>query len=475
MTVTDLHRTPPALGARVQRSIGIALFIALALAGTVVAAVLTQQAAYDTAVIAIAMAMGAAVALALAVHRPVLFPFLAYIAAVPFDNLLQTGGGTITKFLGIASAIAFLLVMLDRRRTIAPPIAIVGWAAFLVWSVASLAWANDPAFGTQSLLQVCQLFVLCTIVATVRVRVAEIKPMMVAAVIGGVASSLYGVYMFTSGHISKSDALSQRLSISLGTHSFINADHFAGALVFPMAIALTGFLRLRSWGKVASGVAFLLLLTGVLVSATRGAVIALAVMGVYLAIVERRRIQLVMLAVLGLAASAAVPNIWLRFLDPEQGDLGGRSGLWKIAAAAFRQHWLAGAGTGNFRLAYRDAYLSVSQPGFFYHRWMEDSHNLIVNTSVELGVVGVILILAAWVLQFRTTERIPRTSVLGGVRSAIEAGTIGLFVVAMTVDIMWYKYLWIAFMLAIMARNAWLADARPAAKRAALAARAEPA
>jgi len=458
MTVTDLHRTVPALDARVQRSISLALVIALLLAGTALAAVLVGRNAFDTAVLAIVVAIGAAVAIALAVHRPVLFPFLAYIAAVPFDNLLQTGGGTVTKFLGAASAIAFLLVMLDRRRTIAPPIAIVGWAAFLVWSVASLTWANDPAFGSQALLQVCELFVLCAIAATLRVRVAEIKPMMLAAVVGGVASSLYGIYMFHSGHITQSDALSQRLSISLGSRSFINADHFAGALVFPLAIALTGFLRLRGWGRVASGSAFLLMLGGVLVSATRGSLVAVGVMAIYLGIVERRRLQLLILGAIGLAASAAMPNIWLRFLDPEQGGFGGRLGIWKIAAVAFREHWLVGAGTGNFRLAYSDAYLAVGQPGYFYHRWMEDSHNLIVNTSVELGVIGVVIILVAWVLQFRTTIRIPRRSSFGAVRTAIETGTIGLFVVAMSVDLMWYKYLWIAFMLAVLARNAYASE-----------------
>jgi len=265
--------------------------------------------------------------------------------------------------------------------------------------------------------------------------------------------------MYHSGHISQSDALSARLSIALGMRSFINADHFAGALVFPIAIALVGCLRLRGLRRIAAAAAFVLLVSGMLVSATRGSLVAVAVLGAYLAVVERRRIGLLVVGLLGLAASFAMPNIWLRFLDPEQGGLGGRSGIWAIGLAAFRQHWLVGDGTGNFRLAYGDAYLSIAQPGYFYHRWAEDSHNLIVNTGVELGIVGIVLVLAAWVLQFRTVARIPRTSSMGAIRSAIEAGTLGLFVVAMSVDLMWYKYLWIAFMLAMLARNASIGTA----------------
>jgi O-antigen ligase len=436
----------------------LALVIALLCAGAALALVLAQGVANIDLPVKIGAGIAvAAVAIALAVARPVLLPLVAYVAAVPFDNLLQTGGGTLTKFLGAAAALAILIVMFDRRRTMTPPLALAGWAAFLVWSIASLMWAQDPAFGMQSLLQVVELFGLCAIVAMLRVRIAEVNWLLLATLAGGVASSAYGIFMYESGHVASSDALSQRLEISLGTGAFINADHFAGALVFPLAIALVGFLRLRGWQRVASAAAFVVLLAGVLVSATRGSLVALLVMGVYLAIVERRRIQLLALGAVGLVASAAMPNIWLRFLDPEQGGLGGRSGLWAIGAAAFRRNWFAGDGTGNFRLAYGDAYLSIPQPGVFYHRWAEDSHNLIVNTGVELGIVGVVLVLVAWWLQFRVVASIPRDSSFGAVRSAIEAGTLGLFIVAMSVDLMWYKYLWIAFMLGMLARNAWRA------------------
>lgn len=448
---------------RTQGPQRLALTIAVALAGTAVAAVVLQgMANLALPVKACALLAAAAVSLALAVYRPVLFPFVAYLAAVPFDNLLQTGGGTITKFLGVTSALIVLLVLTDRRRTIAPPLAIAGWAAFLAWSVTSLMWADSPRFGLATLLQVLELFALFSIFAMLRVRQAEFRWMMLATVAGGIVCSLYGVYMYEGGHIQRTDALSERLNISFGSGSFINADHFAGALVFPAAIALVGVLRLRGWKRIAAGAAFLILLGGILVSATRGSLIAIGVMLVYLAIVERRRMLVLAITVAGLAASFAMPNIWLRFLDPDQGDLGGRAGIWRIGLAAFRAHWLAGDGTGNFRLAYGEAYLKVAQSGPFFHAWAEDSHNLLVNTGVELGIVGVVLVLAAWILQFRTVARIPRESSFGYARSAIEAGTLGLFVVAMTVDLMWYKYLWVAFTLGALARNAWLARGLPA-------------
>jgi hypothetical protein len=58
---------------------------------------------------------------------------------------------------------------------------------------------------------------------------------------------------------------------------------------------------------------------------------------------------------------------------------------------------------------------------------------------------------------------IARASSLGAARSAVEAGTLGLFVVAMALDVMWYKYVWIAFMIGVLVRNAALADPADAA------------
>lgn len=458
MTTSDVRLVLPALSP--QRGMRAALIAAVVLSAVVVALVAGAGLAnVDLPLKAAGAGILVATAIGLTIYRPVLFPFVAFLAAVPFDTMLQTGNGTVTKYLGLASAIVALLVMVDRRRTITPPLAVAGWAAFLAWSVASLMWAEDAQFGLPLLMLVAELFVLYAALSMLRVRTSEVRWMLLTSLGGGLVCALYGMYMFVSGHVERDDALSQRLDIGSNSAggAFINADHFGGILIFPLAIALVGVLRLRGLARVASGIAFFVLLGGLLVSAARGALVALAVMAVYLAIVERRRVLVALLAAGGLAASIALPNVWLRFFDPTQGGFGGRLGIWKIAWYPFRDHWLTGVGTGDFRLAYSEGYLHVFQTGFF-HPWQEYSHNLLVSTGVELGAVGVILVLAAWFLQFRSTARIPRAAPFGAVRSAIEAATLGLFVVSLTIDVMWYKYVWVVFILGVMARNAWLAQ-----------------
>ena len=433
-------------------TIPIVVMVALVSAAAVVITVVGVH-SFDTAVLgtfAVACMVCAAV---LVVYRPVVFPFAAYLFMVPFDNVLQTGGGTLTKFLAIASVAVVLLTILGQRRAVVPPLAVAAWGAFFAWSLCSVAWSENIAAGSQSLSQVLQLFAAYCVFAILRVRAVEVRTLMAAVVGGGFVAACYGLWMFHNGHVSVNDSAA-RLNIAFSSNSFINADHFAGALVFPVAIALVWTVRGRPWVKALAWVIVLVLLSAIFASATRGSLIAVAAMLCYLIVVERQRLQLIILAATGVLTSFLIPGVWLRFVDPTQGDAGGRYGIWAVAWAAFKQHPLLGVGTGDFRVAYSDVYLTVFQRGSF-HAWAEDSHNLIASTAVELGVIGLVLMLAAWIFQFRTVAHIPRSSSLSDLRTTVEAATIGLFIVAMTVDLMWYKYLWILFMMSVLVRNAW--------------------
>lgn len=407
------------------------------------------------------LAIGGALAIGLTYFRPIVVPFAAYLAMVPFDNLLQTGGGTITKFLGLACAVTVLLVLLNRNYVVNPPIAVGLWGAFMVWNAMSLLWSQDPGFRPELLVQTVELFVLYFIFSMLKIRRADLNVLLTAVVVGGAACAVYGVWLFTHGtQIQNDSALSHRLTIVLRPGSFINADHFAAALVFPIALAMVAALHYRGWLKVASAAVLIVLLSGIYATATRGSLVAVGAIWLYLIIFYRHRIQLALLGALGLAATIPFPSMWLRFIDPSQGDAGGRFGIWGIAWAAFKPHWAFGIGTEQFRLAYSQAYLATAKEAHGMHRWQEDAHNLIVSTGVELGVVGLILIAAAWFYQIRVGKDVPPSSPLFMWRIALEAATIGLLIDAMALDIMFYKYLWITFTLGVLVRNCWLGERR---------------
>ena len=389
--------------------------------------------------------------------RPLLFPLCAYVFMVPFDTLLNTGPGTITKFLGTASAIAMILVLTDRRRVIGAPAVALVWAAYLAWSVASYMWSAVPLYRNELLMANIELFAIFAIASMIRIGERELWSILGAALAGGTIFAGFGVWIFRNAPSAVSGSSGERLAMQLTKTSYVNADHFSAALIMPIALGLVAMLHYGGWRKVLFGAALLVLFAGAAVSGTRGSFIAIGVMWLYLMICYGKRLQLALIAGAGLLATIPFPNVWIRFTDPGQGEAGGRFNIWGIAWDAFRHRPLFGIGVDQFRIAYSQSYLANAH-GQLITRWVQDPHNVIVSNAVELGVVGLVLILAAWFYQFRIVSVIPRSSPLFGARIACEAGTLGLFVNALAVDLMFYKYLWVAFMLGAFVRSAYLSQ-----------------
>jgi O-antigen ligase len=451
---------PANVGSR-QTALAIsAMLVAIVVAGGLVAAGGLERS--DFAVKATLLLTVAIVAVTIVVYRPVLFPLSAYIVAVPFDAIMQTGAGTATKFLALVSIAVLLVVMINRRRTVGPPLALVTWAALLVWEIATLMWSPAPETAV-ALWSTISLFLFFTVLAMLQVRPQEAYFLAAAAIVGGVALAVYGIALHLQGSdqfLTGADETRLVLRTSSGT---MDPNHFAGSLIVPITFAMVLALRSNSWTKWLAASALFVLLGGVYVTAARGTMIAVGVIVLYLLIFYRQRLQLGALALVGLLLSAGMPSVWMRFLDPNQGEASGRFGIWSLAWIAYKAHWLFGIGAAQFRIAYEEAYLKAPAAFSIQHRWIEDSHNLIVSSSVELGIIGLALMLAAWFFQFRVVHVIPRSSRLFELRVAVEASTIGLFILAMSLDLMSFKYLWLGFMMALLVRNAYVAETKTVA------------
>lgn len=442
-----------------------AMLLTIAAAGAVVLGAGIERS--DFAVKATLLIGAMIVGVAMIAYRPVLFPFSAYIVAVPFEMMLTTGAGTATKFLAIASVTVWLFVMIDRRRTVSPPIAVVAWALFLLWEIATLMWSPAPESAT-GLWTMASLFLVFAVASMLRVRPQEMYFLAAAMVAGGVALAATGIYQYLQGNDMAANGSTTAVRLLLrGGSNLLDPNHFAGSLVVPIALAMVLALRPKSWTKWLAALSLFVLLGGVYVTAARGTMVAVGVMTLYLLIFYRQRLQLGALALLGLLLSVSMPSVWIRFLDPGQGEASGRFGVWGLAWIAFKAHWLFGIGASQFRTAYTEAYLQ----SWGAHRWVEDSHNLIVSTAVEVGIIGLVLMLVAWFFQFRIVSAVPRSSPLFELRVAVEAATLGLFVVAMSLDIMAFKDVWLGFMLALLVRNAYIVDAKAAAVQASSAER----
>lgn len=392
-----------------------------------------------------------------ALTAPLAFPFCLYVLLVPMDNLLDVSSfGTITKLLGIASGAALLLWTFRSRRCILPDRAVIAWSAFMVVAVASLMWAIDPAQTAEPLVTLLSLFLLYVVAAFTPVEPKALALILWATVASGVLAGAYGIYLFHNGV----DVSHGRLFITAvnanGTQSRIDPNHFAASLLLPAAIALVAVSNAR--GLLLRCAAFSSLIVmgaGIAFAGSRGALLALVAMVVYLLIRSPKRWGIAAAALAGIGATIAYHAAAVdRFSQALATGGAGRLEIWKVGRIAFLQHPLLGAGFGNFQPAYDQAFMAVSLTKNIY--WNQAPHSNVVWIAVELGVVGLAIFLCAWWLQFRSLRSIAQDDPLFPVRNAVEASLIGLFVASLFLGTFTYKYLWLAFILAALTRNTWI-------------------
>jgi len=266
-------------------------------------------------------------------------------------------------------------------------------------------------------------------------------------VIGAVCAALYGDYLFFHSVSVSSD---NRLFLEAGARK-VDPNHFAAALIVPFAVALMAFLRLRfGVSKLCMLAVVCIVGSGFVTSGSRGGLMAVGAMMMYFAIRSRYRIQLLVIGAL-LAIVVSASPLTERFALALSTGGAGRTSIWKTAYTAFRKAWLLGSGTGNFQNAYDRAWLEVDHGR--YHVWHIVAHNLIAQTAVELGIVGLVLVLFAWWMQFRSLSGTSAAAPYGDIRIALEGAIISQFITSWFLDIMWYKYTWEGFILAALARQ----------------------
>jgi O-antigen ligase len=416
--------------------------------------------------LALAAALAAPFALYAALKRPLDFPFGLYVLLVPFDNLLHAGAfGTLTKLLGIVSG-AFILLWISRRGravVLGAPVLVLG--ALAVWMLASTLWAIDQKPALQIIPTYLGLMLLYAALAMMPISRNGFRRLLLLVVAGGLCAAAYGVHAFrTDPTFSQESQVVMRLVVQVGQDS-IDPNHFADALLFPIAIITMWALRTpRLAAKVACVAGLALLVVAVLLSGSREGLTATLLIAAYYFWRSRYRLQLVLAATSVVAIAAGVQtSVFLRFASAIQTGGSGRTSIWSVALEAAKHRFLVGYGIGNFQQTFDTFYLRVHQP--YPYGWDSPAHNLIIHYLVELGIVGLALIAGFFYTQFSSLRDIGRNSEFYDYRVMMEAALLENVTVSMTIDLFTYKYAWLVFAMIALLRNAYEAERSKAAMR----------
>jgi O-antigen ligase len=375
-------------------------------------------------------------ALYLALKRPLIFPFGLYLMMIPFDGVI--GATKVTMIVALVTGATLVFNMLLTGRVLAPPKSWTGWTLYTLLACLTALWTIDSLNTINAVVTLLQLFVFFTILCIYPAERDDLRFAGGLIVASGTFVSLFGLASYAQGFRTQEDRLSVTLNGLL-----IDPNHIAAGLLLPLALAVGTLVETKNlWLRLGCAISSVIMLSALFLTGSRGGLIALAVMLLYLAWKTRYRLQILALMGLGGVASLLQPTVWDRFADKGLGAGSGRLFIWNAGGSALKDHWLTGAGLGAFPAAYNHELLAMYQPVF--QGWSRPAHNAVLSAAVELGVFGALLLLYA----FWRTWNDARGNVI------IEAGLVGLAVASMFLDVMLFKYIWLALSMAALVKNA---------------------
>ena len=328
----------------------------------------------------------------------VVFTFLAFLEIVPF------GGPALsfTKLLGLLLLISWLAVLGARRRMAFDPRVMRPLtyllAGLLAWILFSATWADEPSETLLALSRYGLNAMLFVIVVTA-VRERSTALWLVGAFVAGTAvAALYGI-----ASPGRFEAQYGRLESAA-----LDPNELAAVLVPASAVCLFVVLGLPRAPLVRVAAAAVGLLCGatIMLTVSRGGLIALTIALLVAIFVAGRWWWQVALVSGAIAASAFI--YFAGFASPQAVDhlkattqgservQEGRLTIWQVAWRIVEDHPIRGVGGGNFA---GTSAQYVLEPGLTPRTDLVLNnpsvvHNTYLETLAELGIVGLTLYVA---------------------------------------------------------------------------------
>jgi O-antigen ligase len=290
----------------------------------------------------------------------------------------------------------------DRPKFLFPPL---GWAvvAFAGYAVGRYLTCDVEYVGRQELLRI--LVYAALFFAVLNNLHRQESTQIIGFTLFGVAVALsfYAVYQFVTGSDLVWNVNSGYLGRGSGT--YICPNHLAGFLemLLPLAVAYALVGRGKALTKILLSYAALVMVAGIIVTASRGSFVAtgLAVIGLAALLLTQRSFRwpaLIILVVLlggGIWAANQPSFFKKRFenaFNSGKVELDTRYKLWDAAVRMWRAHVWFGVGPGHYDLRFR-----TYRPADVQER-PDRAHNEYLNTLADWGAAGAAIIAAALVL-----------------------------------------------------------------------------
>lgn len=309
-----------------------------------------------------------------------------FVFSIPWEKSVALPGlVTLSHLFGILAFLAAAAVAVRRGSVRPPNLALVFAVCFVIWAWITWLWSVDRPATVDRARTFAELAAMVWLIwDACRDRVRQ-RHLMQAYVWGAVVASISTYIRFLLGR--------QTYWRRYAAPGFDPNDC---GLILALAVPLALYLSLRGgpWMRIAYRAAILVVLGGVLLTASRTALIATVVAFGFALWTWReadlsQRVAGVLLPlclVFGLYAFAPAPSRERLATLPNElsrGTFHNRTKIWKAGVKIFRRHPILGIGAGAYPEAVKPALGTPGVPGHYYV-----AHNTFLSVLVESGAVG---------------------------------------------------------------------------------------
>ena len=331
---------------------------------------------------------------------------IALVLAILVFGPLATGAVRTLEFLiiqGLTVAAMILwmvrLWLKPRPQFLMPPF---GWAvlAFVAYAVARYFMADIEYVARLELIRVVVYAAIFFVVVNNLHRQETVNLVGFTMLFLAMGIAIYGGYQFFTGdnrvwHF-------QNTYANRATGTYINPNHFAGFLemLLPLGIAYTVVGRMKPTLRILLGYASLMIAAGIAISLSRGGWIAtsLALILFFLVLLFHRGFRLpaalaLVVMLLGIGYCAPRSSLIQQRAETVVKEAGSteytRYRLWLPAIELWRATPWLGLGPGHFDYRFRSVRPQEIQ------LQPDRAHNDFLNTLVDWGIVGFVLVMGA--------------------------------------------------------------------------------
>jgi O-antigen ligase len=305
------------------------------------------------------------------------------------------------------------------------------FTGFVIWATIGYGTAFDPVATDAAVTLMVKIFIITIIAVNALKTAAQIRFYMVfylaAYAVWPIRGTLINYYLLRYNTFGR----------AVWNNMYENPNDLAAITFFPLSLCFALLAtEKRGWVRYAAlfgtGVCSLV----ILLTQSRGAFIALAILTLLsLTVKSRHRGRIMAGIVVGaiIVGIAAPKSMWqrvaglanvtntsnLQAVDAE-GSAESRFNIWRVAGRIINDHPATGIGLGGYQMAHRRYAMNMADlPDGA--RGRRDTHSTYINVAAETGYLGLFLWLAMIIAVFVGAERERRRR-----RRFDQAGSIGL-------------------------------------------------